>query len=140
MQGDFMSVYYVVGSDVEINNVNELHLGFEEIKNLNEIVKDYNFDKKFYYVSDPVICELGYDVRNSSDFNLDPNKEIFNKFIEFLKTNITNLEFYKLWSIFDGDNELNEIYYQKTYNLKNYKFAEDYFKFDFNTKYVFENK
>ncbi len=138
-----MSVYYVIGSDSEIKNIDKLNLGFEKTTNLKNYITNCDFNKKFYYVSDPVLFELGFDIKNLNNFYVDENKNRMINFIDFLKTNINNssIEFYKFWSIFNGaektGNDVNYIYQEISYNLKDFRLPDDKFQFDFNTKYIF---
>lgn len=134
-----MSAYYVIGSDTKIKNIKKLNLGFEETKLLNKYIKNYAFDKNFYYISDPIVNELGYDITNFEDFYTDKNKERFTNFIDFIKSNACEqIEFYKFWSIYKvSEDDINDIYQEITYNLNSFQFPDDKFKFEFNTKYVF---
>lgn len=134
-----MSAYYVIGSDTKIKNIKKLNLGFEETKSLNKYIKNYTFNKKFYYISDPIVNELGYDITNFEDFYKDENKKKFIKFIDFIKSNACGqIEFYKFWSIFKASEDgTNDIYQEISYNLNNFQFPDNKFEFEFNTKYIF---
>ena len=134
-----MSVYYVIGCDTKIKNIEKLDLGFKETKSLNKYIKNYVFDKKFYYISDPIINELGYNITNFEDFYTDENEKRFTNFINFIKTNACGqIELYKFWSIFKvSEDDINDIYQENSFNLNNFQFPDDQFKFEFNTKYVF---
>ena len=137
-----MSVYYVIGSNSKIKNIDKLNLGFEEFVDIKKYITNYDFDKKFYYVSNPVMSELGYNITNYEDFYKDENKKRFANFIDFIKSNTdSQIEFYKFWCIFDKSNEdINAIYQEKTYNLTNFQLPDDKIEFEFNTKYVFNKK
>ena len=108
-----MSVYYVIGSNSKIENINKLNLGFNRIDNIKKYINYASFEKKYYYVSNAITNELGYDIKNFENFYNDENKNNFMKFIDFIKSNLNDeLEFYKFWSIFDKSNEeINCIYF-----------------------------
>ncbi len=134
-----MSAYYVIGSNSKIEDIDKLNLGFQKIDNIERYINHIGFEKKYYYVSDPIGNEIGYNITNYANFYDNEKKKNFMKFIDFIKANLNDeLEFYKFWSVFDrSDNEINNIYYQNTYNLNEYVFPDDKFEFDFQTKYVF---
>ena len=133
-----MSVYYVIGSNTKIKNIDKLDLGFEDIKNLKNYVTNCDFDKKFYYISNPIANELGYNIINLKDFNIDENKKRFENFIDFIKSNtVQQIEIYKFWSIFDKPKEdINSIYQEIILNLTSLNLPDDKFEFEFNTKYI----
>ena len=138
-----MSVYYVIGSNSKIENINKLNLGFNRIDNIKKYINYYaSFEKKYYYVSNAITNELGYDIKNFENFYNDENKNNFMKFIDFIKSNLNDeLEFYKFWSIFDKSNEeINCIYYDNVINLSDNFFPDDKFEFNFHTKYIFKNE
>ena len=135
-----MSVFYVIGSNSKIENIDELNLGFNQIDNINKFLHHVNFEKRYYYVSNAITNEIGYDIKNLESFYNDENKNNFIKFIDFIKSNLNDeLEFYKFWSIFDkSDEEINYIYYNTVIDLSNSFFPDDKFEFNFQTKYIFK--
>ena len=137
-----MSVYYVIGSNSKIENIDKLNLGFNQIDNIKKYINYASFEKKYYYVSNAITNELGYDIKNFENFYNDENKNNFMKFIDFIKSNLNDeLEFYKFWSIFDKSNEeINCIYYDNVINLSDNFFPDDKFEFNFHTKYIFKNE
>lgn len=140
-----MSAYYLIGSDIEQKNLDKLNVGFEPIKvsDLKKYIKNVDFTKNYYYVSDFLMNMMTYDSEadtNSGPVFYDENGEtdlgVFIKYLISEKIEDT-VEFYKFWSMFDNpDAEINEIYYTKEIITPNHSEKED---FEFNTKYVFLN-
>lgn len=133
-----MSTYYLLGSDTKINNINSLQMGFQLIPNIKEIIKNVDLNKKYYYISDPITIDLGYNITSIDNFYNDANKTMFLNFIQFIRSNTAEeCELYKFWSIFDKPkDDINDIYDQVVYNLSNMQFPDDKFEFDFHTKYI----
>ena len=133
-----MSTYYLLGSDTKIKNINSLQMGFQLIPNIKEIIKNVDLNKKYYYISDPITIDLGYNITSIDNFYNDANKTMFLNFIQFIRSNTAEeCELYKFWSIFDKPkDDINDIYDQVVYNLSNMQFPDDKFEFDFHTKYI----
>ena len=133
-----MSKYYLLGSDTKIKNINSLQMGFQLIPNIKEIIKNVDLNKKYYYISDPITIDLGYNITSIDNFYNDANKTMFLNFIQFIRSNTAEeCELYKFWSIFDKPkDDINDIYDQVVYNLSNMQFPDDKFEFDFHTKYI----
>ncbi len=108
------------------------------IPNIKEIIKNVDLNKKYYYISDPITIDLGYNITSIDNFYNDANKTMFLNFIQFIRSNTAEeCELYKFWSIFDKPkDDINDIYDQVVYNLSNMQFPDDKFEFDFHTKYI----
>lgn len=113
-------------------------MGFQLIPNIKEIIKNVDLNKKYYYISDPITIDLGYNIASIDNFYNDANKTMFLNFIQFIRSNTAEeCELYKFWSIFDKPkDDINDIYDQVVYNLSNMQFPDDKFEFDFHRKYI----
>lgn len=139
-----MSAYYVIGSNKKLNNLNYLHLGFEEISSadLAKYIKNVEFCKNFYYVSDAIMSKMIYDDKTDIGFcDFTNNETDMYNFIKYLRKENSCcdvVEFYKFWSIFNNTHEddVNEIYENEQINILEYE--ESDIDFDFNIRYIFE--
>ena len=143
-----MSSYYVIGSNKELKNLEKLNVGFEYIKNVDlcKYIKQVNFDKNFYYVSNFLASNMSYakELIHSDKYvsNYDNSQTDIENFIEYLLCeNITlPVDFYKFWSIFDNnsDEEINQIYCEEEIDINSSIIPTK--DFDFQTRYIFKKQ
>ena len=138
-----MSKYYVIGSDVELNTINEdfnlKKIDIEFLKNNNQ---EY-FTDKYHYLINFKNLDIGYDIRNINDFYTDTNKIFFDKFLTIIDNYLIKtdkISFYQLWETNQIDSEENKILENKELSTDSYDYPEDYFQFELNTKYSFVKK
>lgn len=137
-----MSVYYVIGSNKELKvktktfNFDELNVNY--LKSFN---KQYLDDKFHYIINFNNSTGIGYDIRNINDFYTDENKLFFIKFLNEIEQLLNlgyEISLYQFWETTQSSNsDRNLIYQNKEISIHPEDLAEDYFNFDFNTKYIF---
>ena len=107
-----MSVYYVIGCNQEILNLDKFNTVFDKISadDLKQYIKDVDFDKKFYYVSDALSTFLSANLNSESRVStLETDKSVFIEFLKASKYLYEEVEVYKFSSMFNVDNNYDEI-------------------------------
>lgn len=137
-----MSKFYVIASSKELKNKFKT---FEYTKFDVDFLREFNqgfLDEKFhYFVEFPNMNEVGYNIKNYHNIHTDNNKQFFIKFlseIEELLNSGYDISLYQFWESSENyENDKNYIYQIKEISTNPEEFMEDYFSFDFNTKYIF---
>ena len=108
---------------------------------LKEFNAEYLNEKFHYEVFFENECGIGYNITNYNDFYTDRNKIHFSKFLNEIKCLLKegyNISLYQFWECSKDYNiDENNIYKIKEISTNLQDFMDDYFDFDFNTKYVF---
>lgn len=138
-----MSKFYVIGSDNELKSKNQDFLLDECDITMFKKFNKTAFTNKYHYVIKTNNNQIGYDIKNYNEFNTDQNKIKFDKFLlfidEFLQTNDT-ISFYVLWESNKIKCEENKIINNSELTTNTFNYPEDFFQFEFNTRYIFSKK
>lgn len=137
-----MSKFYVIASNKELPNKFKTfdHTKFN-VDFLKEFNKNFLNEKYHYFVEFSNMNNIGYDIKNYHDINSDNNKQFFITFLTEIEELLNcgfEISLYQFWeNSSTHDIDKNQIYQTKEISTNPEDFMEDYFNFDFNTKYVF---
>lgn len=134
-----MSLYYVIGTNKELDVKTDIfNYKKEDVSHLKKVNPEY-LNEKFYYLI-AVDNYIGYCITNYQEFYTDANKLHFDKFLKFIDTCLKDgydISFYQFCDSNNKDIEENYIYEEKKISTNLYDYPDDVFNFEFNIKYVF---
>ena len=140
-----MSKYYIIATNKELKLKSQTFsykkLNVDYLRNINE---GY-LDEKFHYmVNFSNFTDIGYNITNYHYFDTDMDKLFFAKFLKEIEDLLNcgyEISLYQFW---ENSRELvldeNLIYQSKEISTNPDDYREDYFRFEFNTKYIFVKK
>lgn len=137
-----MSKYYVIGCNKELKSNPQTfkHTTFN-VDFLRDINQKCLNEKYFYIVDFDSMNDIGYNITNYHELYSNSNKQFFMKFLSEIDE-LLNLDYeISLYQFWEGtqnkDLNPNFIYQSKEISTNPEDYDEDFFQFEFNTKYVF---
>lgn len=139
---DIISKYYIIGSNKEFDFKSQT-FKYEKfnVDYLRKMNHNYLNEEFYYLITFTHFADIGYDITNYQDFSNDNRKMFFVKFLKEIEGLLNcgyEISLYQFWETTQNSNsDKNLIYQHKEISIHPEDLAEDYFNFEFNTKYIF---
>lgn len=137
-----MSKFYIIATNKELKTNNKtFNYKKFNIDCLRPFNEGFLNEKHHYIINFSTSTEIGYNIKNYHDFQTDSDKIFFMEFLKEIDELLNcghEIILYQFWDTSQSlDINENLIYQSKEISTNPEDFMEDYFSFEFNTKYVF---